>query len=76
MSEDKKKKEPKYLPMIYICLLLTQLKYDSTGEIVSPLEMIKIRINDFNTKEGLKKELVNTVNSTIKKLNLNEKFLV
>lgn len=58
------------------CLLLTQVKYDITGEIVSPDYYLKIRLTDYETKEGLKEKFKKYTNKQINSLNLNKKFKI
>ena len=52
-------------------LLITQIKYDLTGEILPPLTYLKIRITDFNKLEN---EYYIKNNEIVDELNLNINF--
>ena len=54
-------------------LLITQLKYEISDEIISPESWYKLKINDYETE---RESFVGKLNETIKKLDLNKKFLV
>lgn len=53
------------------CLLITQIKYDLTGEILPPLSYAKIKLTDFKKLEN---DFYVKNNEIIDKLHLNEKF--
>lgn len=54
-------------------ILISQLKYDLTGEIISPDFYFKIKITDY---EEIKTAVNTDINNIIKKLNLNTKFSI
>lgn len=54
-------------------LLITQLKYDITGEIISPLSWLKMKTTDYNTLEDSVKYEANKI---ITNLKLNSKFKI
>lgn len=54
-------------------LLITQLKYDLTSEIVSPESYFLLRIKDY---DKLKKTIQESINSYVKELKLNKHFIV
>ena len=53
------------------CLLITQIKYDLTGEILPPLAYAKIKLTDF---KHLENEFYIKNNEIISELHLNENF--
>lgn len=53
------------------CLLITQIKYDLTGEILPPLAYAKIKLTDFRNLEN---EFYIKNNEIISELHLNENF--
>ena len=59
--------------LVLFALLITQLKYEISDEIISPESWFKLKINDYdNVRESIIKE----INVVIKNLGLNEKFCV
>lgn len=54
-------------------LLITQLKYDITGEIISPISWLKMKTTDYNTLEDSVKYEANEI---ITNLKLNSKFKI
>lgn len=67
-AEDKKKMLAAY------SLLITQLKYDITGEIMPADSWFKIQINDYD--ENMRERMTLVVNNIIKRLNLNSQFTI
>lgn len=59
--------------LILFSLLITQLKYDISDEIVSPESWFKLKINDYENVRG---DMVIKINNWISQLSLNEKFYV
>ena len=59
--------------LVLFALLITQLKYEISDEIISPESWYKLKINDYETE---RESFVGKLNETIKKLDLNKKFLV
>ena len=48
----------------YVCLLITQIKYDTIGEIVNPMYYLKMMIKDYKDKS----EMMSSIESEIKKM--------
>ena len=59
--------------LVLFALLITQLKYEISDEIISPESWFKLKITDYETSREI---MVGEINQTIKKLNLNKKFKV
>lgn len=60
--------------LILLSILVSQIKYDITGEIINPTNWLKIKIRDY--KETLEPLISNNVNVLINKYELNKKFKV
>lgn len=57
----------------FYTLILSQIKYDLTGEVVKPDSILKIRLKDFYSNEKLNG--FNTeINLIVEKMHLNRKF--
>ncbi len=71
----KSKKEPAQYNDLLACyvLLITQLKYDLTGEIISPESWFKLRIPDYTNMQA---KTVQSINEIVCKLNLNLQFKI
>lgn len=54
-------------------LLITQLKFDLTSEIISPESWFQLRINDYNKIE---KEMKDIINHLVEELSLSKEFTV
>lgn len=62
------------LPMLAAySLLITQLKYDLTAEIISPESWFQLRMNDY---EKIRLKMRQSINDLIKELDLNNSFKV
>jgi hypothetical protein len=62
------------LPMLAAySLLITQLKYDLTSEIISPESWFQLRMNDY---EKIQLKMRQSINDLIKELDLNNSFIV
>ena len=59
--------------MALFCLLITQLKYDLTDEIVPPDSWMRMRLNDFDSTG---KQMRDILNMYIDKLGLERKFRI
>ena len=59
--------------LVLFALLITQLKYEISDEIISPESWFKLKINDYETA---REPFVDKINQTIKNLDLNKKFIV
>lgn len=57
----------------YLGLLISQIKYDITGEIMSPTTWLIVKINDYSK---VQKEIEQMVNELIDKLDLDKRFKV
>ncbi len=54
-------------------LLITQLKYDLTGQIISPESYFQLKLRDYVDQ---RKEVIKFINLIVKKLNLKKDFYV
>lgn len=59
--------------LILFSLLITQLKYDISDEIISPESWFRLKINDY---ENVRNDMIEKINQLISELSLNEKFYV
>lgn len=59
--------------LVLFSLLITQLKYDISDEIMSPESWFRLKINDY---ENVRDDMVLKINNWISQLSLNEKFYV
>lgn len=59
--------------LVLFSLLITQLKYEISDEIISPESWFKLKINDYDT---VRKDMIEKINHVIKTLGLNKKFMV
>ena len=59
--------------MALFCLLITQLKYDLTDEIISPDSWMRMRLNDYDSS---KKQLKEALNQYVDKLGLERKYRI
>ena len=59
--------------LVLFALLITQLKYEISDEIISPESWFKLKINDYDTA---REKLVEEINRTTKALGLNKKFYI
>lgn len=71
-ASENQSEEP-YSILAAYALLITQLKYDLTGEIISPESWFQLRMKDYNTVEAKMKILINKL---IQLLDLNQSFRV
>ncbi len=60
--------------LILLSILVSQIKYDITGEIIDPTNWLKIKIRDY--KETLEPSISANVNFLIDKYELNKKLKV
>lgn len=63
----------KLRPMCFYILLVTQIKFDVTGDAVSPELWYKMKITDYGNNKTIIK---NENNKIVKQLNLNKKFKI
>ena len=62
------------LPMLAAySLLITQLKYDLTSEIISPESWFQLRMNDYSSIQDTMKKAINAL---VEELDLNHSFSV
>lgn len=59
--------------LILFSILISQLKYDISDEIISPESWLRLKINDY---DDVKNEMKTEINEVISELDLNEKFYV
>ncbi len=69
-----KEMENKTDTLILLSILVSQIKYDITGEIIDPTNWLKIKIRDY--KETLEPSISANVNFLIDKYELNKKLKV
>ena len=60
-------------PLVALALLISQLKYDASSEIIPADTWFRLRINDYESTE-MKSQVENLIVKTVKKLNLNKGF--
>ena len=65
--------EDGHIQLAAYSLLIVQIKYDLTSEIISPESYFKIQLKDY---ESAKDALVNKTNQITRDLELNNSFLV
>ena len=71
LENNEKNNNQTILTITAYCLLITQIKYDLTGEILPPLAYAKIKLTDF---KHLENEFYIKNNEIISELHLNENF--
>lgn len=54
-------------------LLITQIKYDLTSEIISPESWFNMKITDYKT---IRSEVIKYINQLVESLNLNKEFRI
>ena len=59
--------------LVLFSLLITQLKYEISDEIISPESWFKLKINDYDT---VREKMIDKINHVVKTLELNKKFMV
>ena len=62
-----------FAPLVALALLISQLKYDASAEIIPADTWFRLRINDYE-KSGIKNEVEKLIIETVKELNLNKGF--
>lgn len=73
LADEKKPEDEKFRLMAAYALLITQLKYDITSEIISPESWFEMRIKDY---EKLRPQMKKWINDLISELKLNKQFRV
>lgn len=68
-----KDEKRKFDVIIYVSILISQIKLDLTSQVISPLSWIKIRIKDY---EILKDTVIKRVNEIVKENTFNSLFIV
>jgi hypothetical protein len=66
-------KESKFDGIIYLSILISQIKYDLTSQITPPISWVKIRIKDFDVFEEF---FIERINALIKEYDFNEKLII
>lgn len=74
MSNTSTNEDDKKEMFAYIGLLVSQLKYDITGETINPSYYFKMVINEFYDKENFFSDVDKKVNEINNRLNLNLKI--
>lgn len=67
------RQEEKYIIIAAFSLLITQLKYDLTSEIISPESWFMLKMTDYTQIQNVVREDINVL---VKKLSLNDNFSV
>ncbi len=62
-----------FAPLVALALLISQLKYDASAEIIPADTWFRLRINDYE-KSGMKNEIEKLIKETVEELNLNKGF--
>ena len=62
-----------FAPLVTLALLISQLKYDASSEIITADTWFRLRINDYETS-GVKSQIEDLIVQTVKELNLNKGF--
>ena len=62
-----------FAPLVALALLISQLKYDASAEIIPADTWFRLRINDYE-KSGMKSEIEKLITETVEELNLNKGF--
>ena len=75
IPKDNDHAEWKFRTLIYPSLLIAQIKYETTGHIISVMDILRINITDLN-ELGLLDEIKNQNNKIIDELGLNKKFKI
>lgn len=68
--------EDKLLTLVYLVLLVVQIKLDLTAVITSPIEWFKLKLTDFSTKQDLEKTIVEKINMVVTLHGLDKRFMV
>lgn len=76
LKEKEEKGENMLSTFAVLSLLVTQIKYDTTEEIVSPFDFLKMRITDIAEKEEFFEKYKKRVNDYIQEYDLNPKFKI
>ena len=59
--------------LVLFSLLITQLKYEISDEIIFPESWFKLKINDYDT---VREKMIDKINHVVKTFELNKKFMV
>ena len=65
--------ETNFAPLVALALLISQLKYDASAEIIPADTWFRLRINDYE-KSGMKNEIEKLIKETVEELDLNKGF--
>lgn len=66
-------KERTYEQLATYALLITQIKYDLTSEIISPESWFYLKVTDYKTMQP---QIIAAINKIVKELDLNKEFIV
>ena len=58
--------ESKQKYLIYVCVLIAQLKEDFTGQKMNPMDLLKAKINDFETFRDDWNQILEEIQNEIK----------
>jgi len=74
-SQKPQVEEEKFITLVYLVLLVVQIKYDLTGVITSPIEWFKLKLTDFS-KESFEDTIKQQVNEVVRIHGLDKRFKV
>lgn len=72
-NRDGQDEQMKWEALVAYALLITQIKYDLTSEVVSPESWFNLKITDYHT---IRPKVVKMINELVDSLNLNREFKV
>ena len=72
-SNELQEKENKLYGLVYYSLLICQIKFDLSSEVISPLTWLEIKLTDY---KEYKDTLVKFSNDLVRRLKLNKQFLI
>ena len=72
-NRDGQDEQKKWEALVAYALLITQIKYDLTSEVISPESWFKMKITDYET---LRPVAIKMINELVDSLNLNKEFMV
>lgn len=72
-NRDGQDEQKKWEALVAYALLITQIKYDLTSEVISPESWFKMKITDYETMRPV---AIKMINELVDSLNLNKEFMV
>lgn len=71
LNSEEEKNETSVKTFAYVCLLITQIKYDIIGEVANPMYYLKMMINDYNEKNSMISSIEIEIKKMVKEFKLN-----